>query len=236
MDEKPQIRRRDILKTACAISGISTVGATVSSGVSGVSSDTIQLVDVGVEHAVDFPNINGQFHRPVIDEFVSHVVNDEKRYVRLPSHTPDELYALFQRENGVLRYRGYHPKAPVTVGGKTKQIITELGQAYRAKQGLLLAEEYALPKILVAPNDDDVVVKISDSRTQVSPTEEKTISVPTPTEIKAQAFRPTDEKVEGNGEMAEWKKALKTERWEETVEITPKVKVHNHGKLKVVKG
>lgn len=227
-----RIDRRKFLKSTGTVAGIGTLNVSPIRASPGTRLSTVEFVEVGMETEVSSVS-DEDASLPVFhwDFPLPHAVDtqDDKLFVREPM-SEAAVEALSSRP-AVVKTAEFQP-APTTLFGKpTKTLTYEHGPHYRQNYVLELEDEYPLPSVSVAPNEETAVMSgaIDD---EITAGTERQYELPSH-EVEVEVTKTLDEKVDAPS-IPESRRARKKDSWTETVTVTPTLKVANFGELEVV--
>lgn len=223
------VSRRTVLKTTGSVAGFAAAPTVVRANPGRSLGETL-FVEYGFEHDIEGES-RSEYPFVHTDEPLPDAILSDRRELHLLEDTPAEALETFEQNDSVIRHgSSFGPNAAERSG--TFWLTTELGRRCRRHRVLEVEEKYRLPSLAVNPRGDSVRVGVSDEEAFVTPGSEFTSALPTQS-VPVRAERVLDEKVDAP-DVPEWRRGLKTERWRETVTVTPRLVLHNHGRLEVV--
>lgn len=226
-------RRRNFLRTT----SIATMGALGLEPVSAKQDEygSVSFVEAGLFHRTSVPEVDGSFAFIHIDDRIAHGIGEDESVLYLSSTADDSTKRLFERNEYVSNFVGYH-SFPTTIDRSSDSVVTtELGRAYRRTYGLKIDDSYGAPAIGIGLSErngtDDVVVSGEKMRLEVQPGTSRSVQLQSRT-VQAPVEKPSEGQVE-NSDIPEHKRARRMTTRLETVSITPIFKVVNYGQLDV---
>lgn len=223
-----RIERRQFVKAA----GAGALGTTVFPTVRaepGTRLGTTSFAEVGME--TDISGLSRSDANPSIfhwDFPLPHVASESTLFVR--EAMSDEARDMLTTKQAVVKASGFRPASDQLFGQAERKLTHEHGPHYRRNYVVELEEGYDLPRLSVSPQNGVATIR-GHGRKKIPAGSERTFELQSQN-LKAELVRMTDEKVD-NSEVPEHRRALKKERWTETVTVTPTLKIRNYGELEI---
>lgn len=230
---KASIERRTFLKAATSSVGAAAVGVGSASGTKKPVYAQTLFAEIGVEHDVDLGETSSGYYPYLeVDKSLGHFVNEENNELYLMKSLPDGMLQTFKRGESVVRANNYRRLPTQLFDQLQGWIVTETGRSYRTLKALDPANEYRLPSIELQSRDEKIISSTSGNQNAVNAGETQTVSLPSQT-VSVEVSESTGRKVERD-DIPDSQKAVAMERWEETIQVEPKLKIKNYGTIDIV--
>lgn len=228
---KKEIKRRNILKTAGAVGGMTVYGTSTT-----VAKDSqheyigdVQFVEVRLTH----DGIEEQKYRiEKADKIRTYKINGEKRKLILNRIIPDGTKHLFAKNNTVIRTRDFNPYNRIKLNNKYRNgLPLESGINCRPSKILRLEDEYQFPNVAVVNNGDkDIRVVSNEKEVTIDQNRESIIKFQRKS-VEARKIGGQFKEIENHRGMG--RKVTRVRGDIDTIDVRPKINVRNYGKLPV---
>lgn len=206
--------RRRFLKT----SSMAGIGAYAVQPASAKSATTCGLVEVGVEHSLDFPENLDYGPLYIADDKLPtyRVYNGQLQLTEFASETLKETVRNNDRVVNAASVRSF-PAEQVDATKSTKFPAVDTHSDLRPTSCITLDEEYRPPAVGIDQSGDAVSVNVEGEQIDVAPSRRSSVELDS-YEASVQVERSQDGTLD---------------RWMEEFTLTPRLIVQNHGELSV---
>lgn len=231
------IERRTFLKTAAAAS----TGPLIAHEAAAKSTQygATPYTEVGIKYEIEDTLDQEKFSFLEIDEFINHYVSAEDKVLYFNERYLGESRSVLRSSAPVIRLKTFTGKSTSRSTSPTTTLPTSLGRSYRTTGALRLSEPYQPERLSVEMENGVAVVRSEGGKTEISQNTVATHELPSH-EVTVEASEPIpgedeplDVLIDGEPAPASYRPTARR-TWEETLRVTPKVKVHNYGKVDLV--
>ncbi|USZ68630.1 twin-arginine translocation signal domain-containing protein [Halorussus salilacus] len=232
-DTSGRIDRRKFLKAAGATAAMGAAGVVPVEAKPGTSLGPTHFVEAAFE--VELPALDDPRASYPVMHFetpLDRTVSPDGEQLFLTKPAPESAIETIKQNEGVVRAQQFHPLSDGLGGGKVNKIPTNLLEHYR--RGYFFEPEDAIevPSVEFERNGNVISPSGKNVSGTINPGSEGTFELGSQ-DVSVELRKSTDDLVE-NPDVPEKYRATKTERWTETVRITPKLRIRNYGQVTAI--
>ncbi|WP_152420044.1 hypothetical protein [Haloferax prahovense] len=209
--------RRSVLRSM----GIAGFGVTGLKSVNFQQVGKTKFIEARYEHKVESMSeelkVASMKH---IDYPYEHYVDENSKQLSLKKFARNSTVKLFKQNSAVVQFEGEYQTPGPNLSSKSGTIVTNTGSGFRPLMGLSAATQYSAPPF--SASFQGKVGRVGGERSLEHPeAAETTVELPTrPVQIRTHKKRLPPEKRDTVEEV-------------ETVQVTPQLKLRNHGEVAV---